>query len=128
MPYKDSEIAKKYFKEYYLNNREKKLKAEKDRRNRIPYDVRLAKNRALKRTYKISVEEYENKLKEQNYCCAICNRHRDHFKRNLSVDHNHKTGKIRGLLCVICNTNVGVIEEKIKPIQAYLKKHKEKLN
>ena len=49
------------------------------------------------------------KLKEQNYCCAICNRHRDEFKRNLSVDHDHKTGKVRSLLCIICNTNVGVV-------------------
>jgi hypothetical protein len=128
MPYKDKEKQKEYFKNYYYKNREKKLKARKDLYNKTPYDSRLAKNSSLKHRYKISVEEYENKLKEQNYRCAICNRHRDHFKRNLSVDHNHKTGKIRGLLCVVCNTNVGVIEEKIEPIQEYLKKHKEKLN
>ena len=128
MPYKDKEKQKEYFKNYYFKNREKKLKARKDRYHKIPYDARLAKNSALKHKYKISVEEYENKLKEQNYCCAICNRHRDHFKRNLSVDHNHLTGQIRGLLCVICNTNVGVVEEKIKLIQEYLNKYKEKLN
>lgn len=35
--------------------------------------------------------------------CAICKRHESEFKRRLSVDHNHKTGKVRGLLCFQCN-------------------------
>ena len=93
-----------------------------------PYDVRLAKNNQLKNTYKISIEEYEQKLKEQNYCCAICNRHRDEFKRNLSVDHDHKTGKVRSLLCIICNTNVGVVEDKLEMIQKYLNKYRKEIN
>jgi Recombination endonuclease VII len=35
--------------------------------------------------------------------CAICEKPREVFKKNLSVDHNHKTNKIRGLLCYRCN-------------------------
>ena len=35
--------------------------------------------------------------------CAICKKPRSAFKHNLSVDHNHKTGRIRGLLCFRCN-------------------------
>lgn len=35
--------------------------------------------------------------------CSICKRPRSDFKRNFSVDHNHKTNKIRGLLCFQCN-------------------------
>ena len=93
-----------------------------------PYDVRLAKNNQLKNTYKISIEEYEQKLKEQNYSCAICNRHRDEFKRNLSVDHDHKTGKVRSLLCIICNSNVAIVEDKLEIIQKYLNKHRKDVN
>lgn len=35
--------------------------------------------------------------------CAICKKPRSAFKKNLSVDHSHKTGRIRGLLCYRCN-------------------------
>jgi hypothetical protein len=128
MPHKDSLKSKQYQKEYYFRNRAKKLKARKLLYMNTPYDVRLAKNNALKHAYKITVEDYDKKLKEQNYCCAICNKHRDEFKRNLSVDHDHKTGKVRSLLCIICNTNVGVVEDKLEMIQKYLNKHRKDVN
>ena len=128
MPHKDSIKNKQYQKEYYFKNRAKKLKARKLLYMNTPYDVRLAKNNQLKNTYKISIEEYEQKLKEQNYSCAICNRHRDEFKRNLSVDHDHKTGKVRSLLCIICNSNVAIVEDKLEMIQKYLNKHRTDVN
>jgi len=128
MPHKDSLKNKQYQKEYYFRNRAKKLKARKLLYMNTPYNVRLAKNNALKHAYKITVEDYDKKLKKQNYCCAICNKHRDEFKRNLSVDHDHKTGKVRSLLCIICNTNVGVVEDKLEMIQKYLNKHRKDVN
>lgn len=55
----------------------------------------------------LSAKEAENARKElfikQNKCCAICKKPEKSFKRRLSVDHNHRTGKIRGLLCYRCN-------------------------
>jgi len=128
MPHKDPIKNKQYQKEYYFRNRAKKLKARKLLYMNTPYDVRLAKNSRLKHAYKISIEEYEKKLKEQNYSCAICNRHRDEFKRNLSVDHDHKTGKVRSLLCIICNSNVAIVEDKLEMIQKYLNKHRKDVN
>jgi hypothetical protein len=128
MPHKDSIKNKEYQKEYYYRNRAKKLKARKLLYMNTPYNVRLAKNNQLKSTYKITIEQYEQKLKEQNYCCAICNKHRDEFKRNLSVDHNHKTGAVRSLLCIICNSNVAVVEDKLEMIQEYLNKHRKDVN
>ncbi len=128
MTYKNSIKSKEYQKQYYLKNRDKKLKAGKLRYANTPYDVRLHKNSQLKHTYKITIEEYDKKLKEQNYRCDICNRHRDEFKRNLSVDHDHKTGKVRNLLCTICNSNVAVVEDKLQIIQKYLNKHRKDVN
>src|SRR3990167_3179473 len=62
------------------------------------------------RPFGISVQEYQTILTEQNNKCAICERRRniDHkrFKR-LHLDHNHKTGKVRGLLCSSCNLGLG---------------------
>lgn len=40
---------------------------------------------------------------KQKGCCAICGKHQREFKRRLNVDHNHKTGQVRGLLCYRCN-------------------------
>lgn len=45
-------------------------------------------------------EDLINKYGNQ---CAICKRHRSDFKNRLSVDHAHKSGRIRGLLCFRCN-------------------------
>lgn len=39
----------------------------------------------------------------QEQKCAICKRHESEFKRRLSVDHNHASGRVRALLCFYCN-------------------------
>lgn len=64
--------------------------------------------------YGISLEQYEEKLKEQDYSCAICgSKHtsNDRMKR-LVVDHNHNTGQVRGLLCHACNVAIGAAKEQ----------------
>jgi hypothetical protein len=59
----------------------------------------------------------------QGGVCAICNQPPSPG-RNLSVDHNHETGEVRGLLCVGCNTGVGYHERPIhEAIIAYLDLH-----
>jgi len=55
----------------------------------------------IKKKYGLSSEGYYKILDEQNGVCAIC--FREPKKRRLHVDHNHSTGKIRGLLCFRCN-------------------------
>jgi len=81
--------------------------------------------------YGITVEHFNQLLKMQNGLCAICGQPstaRDKFGkiRSLGVDHDHKTGKLRGLLCSNCNTGLGQFREKIKFLEKaieYLKKH-----
>jgi hypothetical protein len=55
----------------------------------------------------ISTYEYAKLLIEQNNSCAICGVSATELKRELSVDHNHETNKIRGLLCHHCNIGLG---------------------
>lgn len=71
----------------------------------------LRKDAYLKKTYGISLDQYKKMLIKQKSCCAICDRHESKFKYGLYVDHNHKTGNVRGLLCTNCNTAVGAVKE-----------------
>ena len=52
-----------------------------------------SKKNWYKTKYGITIEEYKQKLENQNYCCAICNKHESNFVRQLAVDHCHATGK-----------------------------------
>ena len=72
-----------------------------------------ARRYVLKKMYGISLEQYETMRIEQNYCCAICGKREDNGKRKLHVDHDHKTGKIRSLLCFKCNGGIGAFNEDI---------------
>ena len=64
----------------------------------------------VKRFYNISPEQYRDILNEQGGLCKIC---RQPDTRQLSVDHDHETGNIRGLLCRSCNTLLGDAREDI---------------
>lgn len=76
-------------------------------RKRRKEEIALANKKwLLKSKYGLTEEQYETKKKLQGQRCAICNQ-----VKNLCVDHNHKTGRIRGLLCHNCNTALGFLKE-----------------
>ena len=77
-----------------------------------------AKNSQLKYRYGNTLEDYNMLFNQQNGCCAICGKHQTELKRRLDVDHDHGTGKIRGLLCNRCNKNLGRFENgrKFNPL------------
>lgn len=52
----------------------------------------------------LTVTEYDSLLKKQNGVCAICGK--PPKKTRLAVDHDHKTGRVRGLLCFFCNFRI----------------------
>lgn len=53
----------------------------------------------------ITQQKYQAILKRQNYCCPIC--HRNLIINKEAIDHDHRTGKVRGILCTNCNTALG---------------------
>mgnify|MGYP001559273367 CR=1 FL=1 len=61
----------------------------------------------------LTVEEHDKMLAEQNGCCKICGEFRLPEQRVLVVDHNHETGKIRGLLCHPCNMGIGQLKDSV---------------
>ncbi|MCI0440747.1 MAG: endonuclease VII domain-containing protein [Chloroflexi bacterium] len=72
-------------------------------------DPRKEKAYQLFYHYGITLEEYDAMVKKQKSVCAICKRAPDPHKRQkaLFVDHDHATGRVRGLLCNKCNTSLG---------------------
>ena len=80
-------------------------KKSKESRNRLGKDH--AKDRDLRWRYGITLEDY-NKF-DQN--CNICGALEEGRGFNMNVDHDHKTGKVRGLLCNSCNRGLGLLGE-----------------
>lgn len=76
--------------------------------------ARRTHDRYLRRTYGITVEEYEAILEAQGGFCYICRRANGRTRR-LSVDHDHKLGSgrqsVRGLLCRVCNNLLGHLRD-----------------
>jgi hypothetical protein len=82
----------------------------------------------LLKNYGITNLDYENLLKLQSNCCDICKINIYDYKKRFHVDHNHKTGKVRSLLCSSCNTGLGKFKENIDFLEQainYLKRHNE---
>jgi len=77
-----------------------------------PETKRAHREYYLKKTYGITVEQYDRMLAEQGGGCAVCGRTNNSKRMTyLSVDHCHATGKVRGLLCNACNVALGFLEE-----------------
>jgi len=79
----------------------------------------------LRRTYGITADDYAAMLTAQGGVCAVCRQPeragRDGRIVRLSVDHCHRTGAVRGLLCRACNTRVGIYEGRhVDDIRRYL--------
>ena len=71
-----------------------------------------ARQRLLWVCYRLQESEYEAILKHQGGVCAGCGK-APHGIR-LAVDHDHKTGRIRGLLCWLCNRAIGILRDNAK--------------
>ena len=82
----------------------------------------------LKYEYGFTLDDYNKMFNEQEGKCAICQRHQNELTRTLCVDHNHKTNKVRALLCLTCNTDVSVVENRLEEMMKYLNKHRKDLN
>jgi|SRR3989304_6762326 len=127
----DREHYRKTQKAWYIKNKEnvsiyKKtlyLKIKSDPYKHAEWN-RKKRQEHLKRAYGIDQEYYELLYREQKGLCAICNGLPG--ERKLHVDHDHETGKLRGLLCTKCNTFLGKIERTqfLKEYLIYLKKQR----
>ena len=70
-----------------------------------------ANDRRLKRTYGLSSAKKEGMLRQQSGACALCGT-KAPGKSGWHIDHNHTTGKVRGLLCLWCNVGLGYFKDR----------------
>lgn len=97
---------------------------ESHERNKMDRNIYL-KNRKdstrkwyLKTTYGLTPEQYESLYSDSNGRCYICKEEKEYY---LHVDHNHKTGEVRGLLCNHCNRGIGMLKENIDILESAIK-------
>lgn len=112
MPHKDPEKGKAYQRAY-------------NKRRRRPAGYKEAKEaRRILLAYGITQEQYDEMVTRQKGVCAVCG-HAD-AKRALSVDHDHETGRVRGLLCSGCNAAIGRLGDNVAGLRralAYLEEN-----
>jgi len=93
-----------------------------------PFDRYLQKRYPNGKGFRIPFTEtdYNLMLTEQKDSCVLCSTTTNQNGRKLDVDHDHTTGKIRGLLCNRCNFAIGIIKEDANTaynLYLYLKEH-----
>jgi hypothetical protein len=113
---RNSEKNNAYHRDYYHNTTKNKPEAVIARNRSASFSRRKAK-------YGLSRTEYTDLLTKQGGRCIIYN---VEYGENLRVDHDHKTGVIRGLLCANCNTGLGMFQDKpslLKSAARYLERH-----
>ena len=84
-------------------------------------NFKSVRSQYLKRSYGMTFEEFDAMLSDQGNCCAICKTKQPGGRaQRFNVDHNHKTGEVRGLLCKSCNIALGEVKENIHTLQAMI--------
>lgn len=101
-----------------------------------PEQVRVTAAASRKRThnhmrYGLTVKQFQALAKARGGRCAICSgqqvaRRTDGTRRNLCIDHDHRTGKVCDLLCSLCNVALGAAQDSVALLEkmiTYLKRH-----
>ena len=104
-------------KERWASNhafREAQLAKQKDKYHNDPEYRQQQRDKARFRLYGLTKAEYDLKVEEQGGLCAICQKQ---AKPKLFVDHHHKSGQVRDLLCPNCNSGIGRFEERYELLE-----------
>lgn len=116
----NSKLVSSYARQTYARHKDKILK-KASAYNARPETKYRKRNNRLQKEYGITQEGYEFLLSNQNNRCAICE---TISEKPLVVDHNHKTGAVRKLLCNSCNVGIGLFKDStylLSKAAAYVK-------
>jgi hypothetical protein len=109
--------------DFYFDTNSNRLRAEckdcqrKKNRSRLVMHRDQRRVSDLKKRYNINIDDWNNLMTIQDNKCAICGEPPQNDNRNLSTDHCHETGKVRGLLCRRCNMGIGYFKDNIDLLQ-----------
>ncbi len=124
------EQRRQYAHDYYAKHPEKRKKAQK-KYNNSEKGQRVVRDAHLRRKYGLPFGEFDRMLAEQGGVCAICGgppvARKCAQPARLHVDHDHVTGKVRSLLCMMCNQMLGSCRDTAAILKAgieYLERHK----
>jgi hypothetical protein len=97
--------------------REKQWRKDNPEAHKAQRNSRIQKDYRLQYYHKISLEQYESMLAEQGGVCGSCGTDTSGWKHSWAVDHDHATGKVRGLLCHSCNVAIGHAKDDVTTLQ-----------
>jgi len=103
---------REYNRRWRLDNKEWKLEYNRRWLADNPDRAKAYEQRVRLKKYGVTPGGYRDLLVKQNGVCAICERECPTGKA-LSVDHDHKTGFVRGLLCIKCNRALGLLSDDV---------------
>lgn len=135
MAYKDLEKKKetdrKATRKYKKTHQNQVIKDRQKFKETLKLHPEICKKYNLKQRYGITIREIQNLFTTQSGRCAICyclldniSLDKEHRSKNIRIDHDHSTGKVRGLLCKSCNALLGMCNDDINILHgaiAYLK-------
>ncbi len=104
-------------REWYQNNKEHAIELvrsyrieNKEKIKKLAQEYKPRRKALWLLRYGLTVDEYDAQVVQQGNCCAICGKQPKPGKV-LVVDHDHKSGKFRGLLCMNCNSGIGNLKD-----------------
>ena len=104
---------------WQINNKEKAALNTKRHREKYGKEYKeKTRNYKYIINYGITLDDWKRLLEDQNYRCGICFKHSSEETMNMVVDHDHKTGVIRGLLCRNCNTALGLLKDSVENMKS----------
>jgi hypothetical protein len=120
MSHQSKEERNKYLAKYREKNKERENRRKNAWRQKVGRRETVEQMRIWKlwQKYRLPEKDYKRMLADQNGVCAICGEPETRMNnkgtgiRNLCVDHDHRTGEVRGLLCMTCNLFIGAIGER----------------
>jgi len=120
---KNKEKISNQRKQYREKNREKISNQRKQYREKNKEYFKCVR---IKTRYNLTEKEYIKMVLEQDNKCAICGKEMKIGKGGRSIDHCHSTSRVRGILCMTCNTTLGILEKNdiLDKMTTYLEKNK----